>query len=137
MYRNFRNSSIILFIISVGMFRGFDLFFFNKNRNKLNWTEFLCLSMVSLFVCAGVLSLGVPGVPPPDLGRSDNPISTRWADYAHHITIWHPGLDNFDTSPVRYITGGLSTLQHQETPRKPPGFFSGENRKFQSFRLLF
>ena len=27
---------------------------------------------------------------PPDFGRSVNPISTHGADYAHHITTWHP-----------------------------------------------
>ena len=30
--------------------------------------------------------------PPPDFGRSVNPISTRGADYAHHSTTCPPGF---------------------------------------------
>ena len=31
---------------------------------------------------------------PPDVVRSVNPISTRGADYAHHITASPPGFEN-------------------------------------------
>ena len=32
--------------------------------------------------------------PPPDFGRSVNPISSRGADYAHHITACPPRFGN-------------------------------------------
>ena len=56
--------------------------------------------------------LGVPGnqrffrpycLAPADFGRSDNPIPTREADYAHHITTWLPRLQTFNTSPDNNI----------------------------------
>ena len=30
----------------------------------------------------------------PEFGSSVNPITTRWADYAHHITASPPGFEN-------------------------------------------
>ena len=35
---------------------------------------------------------------PPVFGRTVNPISTRGADYAHHITTGRPGLSDLPTA---------------------------------------
>ena len=37
-------------------------------------------------------------VAPPDFGRSVNPISTRWTDYVHLITIDTPGFSDPPTA---------------------------------------
>ena len=41
---------------------------------------------------------------PADFHRSVNPTQTRVVDYAHHITTWHPGVQNHNTSPITCIT---------------------------------
>ena len=41
--------------------------------------------------------------PPPDFGRSVNPIQTRGADYAHRITACPPGFENLTASLCRYV----------------------------------
>ena len=39
----------------------------------------------------------------PEFGVSVNPISTRGADYAHHITASPPGLENLTASRLTNI----------------------------------
>ena len=46
-----------------------------------------------------VVSGGAEGaLAPPEFGSSVNPIPTRGADYAHHITASTPGFENLTTS---------------------------------------
>ena len=40
------------------------------------------------------LAGGQGGLAHPDFGSSVNPITTRGADYAHHITASPPGFEN-------------------------------------------
>ena len=49
---------------------------------------------------AGVGGAAMP--PPPDFGRSVNPISSRGADYAHHITTWHTRIFRPSYGPASY-----------------------------------
>ena len=55
-------------------------------------------SRIELFTnkCRGVVPGGA--MAPPDFGRSVNPISTRVADYAHHITTGLPGFTDLPTA---------------------------------------
>ena len=46
-----------------------------------------------------VVSRGAGGtLAPPEFGYYVNPIPTRGADYAHHITASTPGFENLKTS---------------------------------------
>ena len=58
--------------------------------------------------CRGCLApavfLGLTAWHPRSFGRSVNPIQTRGADYAHHITTWHPRLQNLNTSSAYFYT---------------------------------
>ena len=52
----------------------------------------------------------------PEFGSSVNPITTRGADYAHHITASPPGFENPAASPSgivfsKYIPNCNSSLQ--------------------------
>ena len=40
-----------------------------------------------------------------------NPIQTRGADHAHHVTTWHPRLQNSNTSPDNLLTLSLEILK--------------------------
>ena len=55
-----------------------------------------------LLFTRGVVPGGAGGaggaMAPPDFGRSVNPISTRWTNYAHLITTGTPGFSDLPTA---------------------------------------
>ena len=59
----------------------------HKLQTKSNFAQQM-MQILSRPVGAG----GAAGAP-PDFNRSVNPISWRWADYAHHITTAFPPSD--------------------------------------------
>ena len=74
----------------------------NIQAAAYNGARTVVILTLSFYVDSGHVLARVPGVPgtcsffrpyclaPADFGRSVNPIQTRGADYAHHITTWHP-----------------------------------------------
>ena len=58
-----------------------------------------CINGLLHATCRPVASMGAGGArAPPVFGRSVNPISTREAHYAHHITKFHPGFSDLASS---------------------------------------
>ena len=69
---------------------------------------------------SGIAEPGVPGVQltPPVFCKSVNPITTRMADYAHHITIGTPHIFLNSATPVLYYLLWLPpTINSSQWPK--------------------
>ena len=68
----------------------------NKVLSLLSTKVFIRTALISFTVMP--LAGGLGGLAHPEFGSSVNPILTRGADYAHHITACPPGFENLTAS---------------------------------------